>query len=428
VKKLEPDYGQKRASLDNATEPLRRYPYPYKSLLAIASDLDGTPDWTSHRGLIEFLNTDYATPFGCGVSLEFANSLYFLPAPGDFGYYSSPPNVRSQINQFIESRHIDTLHSYGDSAFERSHVERVLSDLHNLKARIPVWIDHARALTNFGHYGTRGFGDVPQHAAYHADISVDYGIDHVWRGQVTVSVCDATGFRPSIIARQYRRGSGLAIPLGKELAKIALGSIGYGRYRLHRCGRVCERVALRDGQLVNEFIRYNSYSRGINQGDSADKISQVLSGRVIETLISNSAAIIVYTHLGQRFPMGGSDLAELRRTFENIKRRELSGDLRVLTTSRLLDYLALRESVRVHRSVANSCECIAAVTEPDDRVARRALRRGGGEGLSFYVSTRGPYRLTINGSEVRNFRENPADETGRRSLSLNLPRLEFPDV
>jgi len=47
-------------------------------------------------------------------------------------------------------------------------------------------------------------------------------------------------------------------------------------------------------------------------------------------------------------------------------------------------------------------------------------------GLTFYVADPGRTRITVDGRQVAEVKRNNADETGRRSVSLPWPALEFP--
>ena len=47
-------------------------------------------------------------------------------------------------------------------------------------------------------------------------------------------------------------------------------------------------------------------------------------------------------------------------------------------------------------------------------------------GLTFYVSNPADVRIKINGREINDFKQNPPDYTGRSSVSLAWPVLEFP--
>ena len=65
---------------------LRSYPYPYRAMLAICSDLDETPDRHVYGDIMRFLNTMEDTAMGPGVGLEVGNSIYFDMPPDQFAY------------------------------------------------------------------------------------------------------------------------------------------------------------------------------------------------------------------------------------------------------------------------------------------------------------------------------------------------------
>src|SRR5687767_7355939 len=110
----------------NARGLLRAFPYPYRSMLAICSDLDETPTAEVYYRLMEFLNTGRSTAFGPGVDLEIGNSLYFDMAPDQVAYWNTDDRGRAMFRSLIQSGHIDCLHSFGDLADTRQHAARAL--------------------------------------------------------------------------------------------------------------------------------------------------------------------------------------------------------------------------------------------------------------------------------------------------------------
>src|ERR1039457_1076029 len=98
-----------------AHSALRPYPYPYRAILALSSDLDDTPNASHYFELIRFFNTQEQTIFGKGVGLEFAQSIFFSDSPDIFSYWNADEKARTSILALIESGHIDTLHSYGSA-------------------------------------------------------------------------------------------------------------------------------------------------------------------------------------------------------------------------------------------------------------------------------------------------------------------------
>jgi len=129
---------------------MRSIPYPYRAMLAICSDLDETPDRHVFWEIMRFLNTTEETTIGQGVGLEVGNSIYFDMPPGQFAYWNTDDKGREMVRILIQSGHIDCLHSYGDLATTRKHAARALEELTAHDCKLEVWIDHGRAITNFG--------------------------------------------------------------------------------------------------------------------------------------------------------------------------------------------------------------------------------------------------------------------------------------
>src|SRR5687768_6833004 len=114
---------------------IRRFPYPYRAMLAICSDLDETPNREVYYELMRFLNTTDETSMGPGVGLEVGNTIYFDMPPDQFAYWSTDDRGRAMVRELIRSGHIDCLHSFGDFATTRAHAARALDELekHNCK-------------------------------------------------------------------------------------------------------------------------------------------------------------------------------------------------------------------------------------------------------------------------------------------------------
>ena len=135
----------------------------HQAYLAICSDLDETPDADTYFELLRFLNTTDDTRMGPGVGLEVGNTLYFDMPPGHFSYWNATESDRAKLRQLIRSGHIDCLHSFGDTATTRAHAGRALDELSRHDCQLSVWIDHARAPSNFGSDIMHGHGDEPGH-------------------------------------------------------------------------------------------------------------------------------------------------------------------------------------------------------------------------------------------------------------------------
>lgn len=308
------------------------------ALLAICSDLDETPDAATYFELMRFLNTTQETSMGSGVGLEIGNTIYFDMAPGQFSYWNASEADREKIRALIQSGHIDCLHSYGDLATTRSHAGRALDELVKHDCHIPVWIDHAQAVTNFGSDIMQGHGDEPGHPAYHADLTMDYGIRHVWRGRITSVIGQDRPFSLRGIV-DLRHPVASAKTLGKEVAKQILARRSHPKYQPQAGNPLTVRGELRDGQTIREFVRSNPSYGGVSCHDRGDEIHHVLTPRFLDQLVQRGGPCILYTHLGklERGAINHRFQPAVAQAFRLLADYQQAGKLQVTTTSRLLD-------------------------------------------------------------------------------------------
>jgi len=401
---------------------IRPYPYPFKAILAICSDLDETPDRHSYWSLMQFLNSRMSGPLGAGVGLEVGNSIYFDMPPGQFSYWGTDECGRAMIQALIRSGHIDCLHSFGDLATSRTHAGRALEELARHDCRIAVWVDHAIAPSNFGSDIMNGFGDVLGHPAYHADLTISYGVRYIWRGRVTSVIGQD---RPSSLQGVWsgRRPLASVRTVAKEFAKQVHSRHLKSRYRLHRRNRVLASCQLRDGGTALEFLRSNPHWGGVSSCDTADGIPDVLTASVLDRLVERRASCVLYTHLGKRArgPRGNVLSASAVDCFRLLAERQSRGDVLVTTTKRLLDYCWYRDGMGLSVTRDTSVTRFDLSLPVDTPLAEV-------QGLTLYVDPATKAEVRLNGRRVTNVVANPPDETGRFSVSIPWTRLDFPTL
>ncbi|MHC4294685.1 MAG: hypothetical protein ACYSTL_03775, partial [Planctomycetota bacterium] len=311
---------------------IRRIPYPYRAMLAICSDLDETPDWKVYSQTMRFLNTTDVTSMGPGVALEVGNSIYFDMPPDKFSYWNTDDAGRDMIRTLIRSGHVDCLHSYGDSATKRAHAGRALDELTRHDCRLSVWVDHALAPTNFGKDVTRGYGDLPTHEAYHADLTIAHGVRYIWRGRVSSIIGqDVVGRLGGVWTPRHPVASTRTV--GKEAAKRLLGRRSDRKYAMHRPNQVLRKTSLRDGQSVYEFLRSNPHWGGVSSCETARGLAQVLTDDMLLRLIRRRGVCILYTHLGKIENTHKVFDAPTVEGFNRLARAYREGDILVTTTS-----------------------------------------------------------------------------------------------
>jgi hypothetical protein len=399
---------------------LRAFPYPYRALLAICSDLDETPDRTVYWETMRFLNTTEITSMGPGVGLEVGNSIYFDMPPDQFAYWNTDDAGRAMVRALLRSGHVDCLHSFGDLATSRRHAGRALDELSRYECRPTVWVDHGLAPTNLGGDIMRGRGDLQGDEVYHADLTCAFGIRYVWRGRVTSVVGqDARRSLRAISRLQHPLGS--AITILKEQAKSLLARRGSVKYAMHGPNRVLRETSLRDGHRVGEFMRANPHWGGVSRGDTARGLAEVLTDSMLRRLVHREAISILYTHLGKverrDEPLGPSTRGALHR----LARWQRDGRILVTTTRRVLDYGRMSQNLKIS-AIEESGGLQIRVTTPEGSAdPARELA-----GLTLYVPNMVPVRLNVDGRDLPAIERNAPDHTGHSSVSIPWVPLEFP--
>jgi hypothetical protein len=259
----------------------------------------------------------------------------------------------------------------------------------------------------------RGQGDVPGSSVYHADLTCDYGIEYACRGRGTSVVGQDVRRRlGGVFEPRHPVESGMTVT--KEFMKGALARAGSRKYAMHGTNRVLRRVSLRDGRPIWEFMRADPSWRGVGSGATADGIADVFTAEMLDRLVVRGGAMILYTHLATPRRAGEPFGAATREALTRLAAYHRDGRVLVSTTRRLLDLARAHEEATVSASIDGD-ELVVECEAP-----------GTGEGLSFYVPDRARTRVLLRGLEIRGLRRDGPDHTGRPSVTIPWPRLEFP--
>jgi hypothetical protein len=401
---------------------LRPFPYPYRALFAICSDLDETPDRQVYEETLRYLNTMEATSMGPGLGLEVGHSLYFDMDPAQFAYWNTDDAGRELARALIRSGHIDCIHSFGDLATTRAHAGRSLDELSRHGCRIEVWTDHAVAPSNLGHDIMQGQGDLAGSEAYHADLTWDFGVRYVWRGRVTSVIGQDVPRRLTGIFRA-RHPLASARTLAKELAKGVLARAGSVKYAMHGSNEVLRGVRLRSGQRVWEFLRSNPCWMAVDKGESAEGVAEVIDRTLLNHLAERGGVTLLYTHLGKVTDRREPLPVPSRRALGLLAEANRAGRILVTTTRRALGYCHMRQRVRFEPVPGEGLTVdvrMEASESPNGTLPADLA------GLTLYVREPERTRLTFNGRPVDGLRRNPPDHTGRPSVSLPWRPLAFP--
>lgn len=392
---------------------IRRFPYPFRAMLAICSDLDGTPDGHVYFSMMRYLNTLEETPFGPGVGLEIGNTIYFDVAPPQFCYWNTTEAGRAMTRRLMRSGHVDCLHSFGSRATTRADAARALEELEKHNCRLKVWVDHARVPTNFGSDVTMGSGDITGSSAYHADLTTDYGIQYIWRGRVTSIIGQDS-------PRSFQGITCASHPLAscKTVFKEFIKGLSFSpRFTMNRNNELMREACLRSGQLVKEFMRFNPHWGGVSAGATADGLPEVLTAKMLNQLIKMEGSCVLYTHLGRAMDPHHPLSPQVKESFSLLSEYASEGKILVTTTRRLLDYCSAIQKIKVSVSRVEEISRIDIAKE-QQKVSL--------DGITFYVRDAAKTKVYVNGFELHELQRNPSDHTGRPSISLPWQKLEFP--
>jgi len=405
---------------------LRQLPYPYRAMLAICSDLDETPDRSVYWEIMRFLNTTEKTAMGPGMGLEVGNSIHFCAKPQRFSYRSTDDAGREMVRTLIRSGHIDCLHSFGELVYTREEAERTLNELKRYDCHLEVWVDHGGAVTNFGPDLMRGHGDEVGHPAYHADLTIDYGIRYICRGRGTsITGQDIAARLGGIFKWTHPVASGRT--LIKEVAKQGLALAGNRKYAMHGSNDLMHPSVLRDGSHVYEFIRCNPHWGGVSSCDQGRHIGEVLTDDILSRLIKRGATCILYTHLGRVDNPDVPFNTKAVNAFRRLAEKSHEGKILITTTRRLLGHRrAIREISYDVRRERNTLWIDLNTQGSKNWIGE--LAAADLAGLTFYVPEAKTTCLTINREQVKDLQVNLPDHTGRPSVSLPWPLLEFPKI
>lgn len=403
---------------------LRRFPYPYRAALALSSDPDFMQPaafWDVH----DFMNGRGLTPLGPGLGLEVTDACFFFAADParSLAYFEGlstrPSRDAGWLAELLRLGWIDTVHAWGDldgaGGFTRAHAGAALDALDRLGVTLRVWTNHGTEDNTQNLGGARPRyqrGDRPGAAEYHADLTVGHGVSFVWLDHHATDVF-GQGVRPGL--RPLARGLRRRLPPA-ELLDMARN-------------RLLVPEVLADGRRVYGVRRY----RGPWRPDPSS-LPRQLSASHLGRLVRLGGVGVVYQHLGVDRASGVArpstpphlppDAVEALGRLAAAHHR---GDILVLGLERLLRYEVVHAGLEFRVEPGP----VIVIEHVDDWLfGRFRPREEDLAGITFYAPSPGQARLERlgPGGERLPIRHanHPPDETGRASLSVPRPRLDWP--
>jgi len=393
------------------------YPPPYRCWLTISND----PDNTTMEAWQELHSVIWER-----INLPFADTLFIS------NYNSVLANqVNLKDHPQIGCAHPhDTIHTWGDFTMSRTHcftrddAEEGLALLaeHGLAPR--VWSDHAGFVGNLLHRATTiaaqtfkdASGNTYDNMYYTLDLIHRAGVRYIWDGEIESSIWGQDRF----VSRHewYRHCNFITVPWKKRLISVLDGRLrplmpflnpayftyrqdANSQYRPHR---------FPDGQKFYIFKRFGKWELADIKG-----LSVLLSPENIDQLISNGGTAIIYTHLGKK---NVTQLLEKKHipgktieAFEYISKRFQEGQINISSTSKMLDYLVLRDNIEIKGTTIDiQSDGIRFNTITGDDLASHSFG---------VVSTNPNFEVTVDGDPVEHQKEQVGGKIFRLSFKIS---------
>jgi len=331
---------------------LRKFPFPFQAMLAIANDVD-EEQIAQFRELHRFFNTRAMTRMGEGLGLDIGDSFWMYgPHDYDFmtywkGYDWGIKNHAEEILRYISCGWIDSLHSYGDyndqMAFTREHALQAINELEKQGVHLKVWLNHGNSnnIQNFPgaflthHSASHLKGDLPGTPGYHTDVTIPWGIQFVQDGTLNDQLGHDSLLRP------------VSLWDGQQIW-------GFRRLEARRESpwRKGLRMVLERWGIKLTYWNWHP-----------ERLGEQLSRENLDSLVENQHYGVVGQHLGiRRQDLDHSAVEGLLR----LKEKHQAGEILVARLSRLLEYnrvhqhLDYRVFTHEHKTVID----IRAVNDP----------------------------------------------------------------
>lgn len=377
---------------------VRAYPEPYRAWLTVCSDPDNTVigDWQQLHDLIW---KELGLPFADALFIR----SYNLQLPDQVDLHRYP--------HILDAHPHDTIHTWGDfvfagaRAFHRPDAEAHLTILRERGFAPRVWVDHSMFPGNLLHRyqfgGLPEFRDFSGHAYpnpyYTLDLIRQAGIRYVWDGKLSTVIGQD---RPMRLWKEHRVRS-------KSIGQAIKG------YLLHRFGQVFglgegfreqyvgnhayRAMGFPDGNRMYSFVRYGEPPQADIHG-----LGELLGARTLDQLSATGGTMIIYTHFGKRRPAAKGDAQHIpphtETALRDLHRRFKQGEIMISPVSRMLDYLILRDHIRVdrsHRVIQFTADGIAFERVGQAELSGHAFTFHGLKGASYGVTgTEGALRST----------------------------------
>ena len=402
---------------------VRKFPFPYKCALSISSDIDNASSSQFFVQFMDFLNSQIQTIYGPGLGLEVGNSFWFFNGSKSpqLSYFNGLTDKETDfapiIRLYLKSRHIDTLHSWGNfdrGGFKRSYADKGMETLEKYNFKIPVWVNHGVNLNyqKVGDYPNM-YGDDPTHSCYHTDLFSQCGFEFIWTGKVTHVIGQNGRENFSILSKIF---------IQKILKKIKYQNVKDPIY--DDDNNLIKPLLLRDGDKKWEFVRFINAWGNSGELDFYEFASQ-MNIQNLKRLIKNQGYMVLYTHFNEnlcaKIPMKLSECLGFLKKMVNRK------EILMGTTSRILKYWEISNYINFEVQNLEDKVIILINDIMYLPVGEKSVTSFHLSGLTFYINIPKPHKIIFKGKLCKTIL-NPPDQTGKQSISIPWQKLEYPEA
>lgn len=400
---------------------IRSWPFPFLTGLTFSNDVDSM-EFSFFEELMCYLNSKKITRFGEGLGLEITSSIFFFSPNGTGVSIFNELDLNAQetenaprLLEYIDNGWIDSIHAFGDfdkrPVFTRSHASRVFETLSKRVGKVSIFSNHGSVnnIQNVGCDQEYHEGDKKLSRAYHSDLCKKNGIKFLWTDSMTFFKVEKAG-------------------LGEKLMAYIRSRIGlrkYPRYFDARDDKNLKRIELNDGSSFIGFRRFAGLGISPNLGNVMEQLDQLELARRYQ----DKKGTILYQHFGVIFqdqsvciPATISGILKepdrYLKSFQFLKKEQDSGRLWIAGCKRFLEYLAMRDSIRVCEFERGKFRVLLKTSDAIQELEDCDL-----QGLTFYGEETSSAKLYI-GERVLSLVKNVPDETGRISYSIPIQPLE----
>ena len=372
---------------------------------------------------MDFLNSERQTIYGPGLGLEVGNSFWFFNGSNSkqLSYFEGLTEKETAfapiIRSFLESKHIDTLHSWGNfdkGGFKRIYAEIGVGVLKKYNFNIPVWINHGINLNyqKIGDYPNM-YGDDPTHPCYHTDLLSEFGFEFIWTGKVTHVIGQNGRKNVSTVSKLF---------IQKILKKIKYQHLKDPLY--DDDNNIINPLLLRDGNKKWEFIRFINPWGNAGDLDLNEFVDQIKT-RNLKRLIKNQGVMILYTHFNEN--LYNTIPTKLSHYLTNLKNMVNRKEILMGTTSRILKYWEVSNYITFEVQDFEDQLIIKINDKMYCPVGEKSVKKFHLNGLTFYFNIAKPHKIIFKNKLCKTI-VNPPDQTGKKSISIAWQKLEYPEI